>query len=90
MEIIGAAALIAVGIVLAAVLYGRVHGAGVAAAGAQVAAGAKAVEVVELPERTASLAQREAGLPMRLRAHGRDDFRSAKRLRQHGRRRTDT
>src|SRR5690348_3122449 len=64
MEIIGAAALIAVGIVLAAVLYGRVHGAGVAAAGAQVAAGAKAVEV-ELPERTASLAQREAGLARR-------------------------
>ena len=63
MEIIGAAALIAVGIVLAAVLYGRVHGAGVAVAGAQ-AAGATAVEV-ELPERTASLAQREAGLARR-------------------------
>jgi len=64
MEIIGAAALIAVGIVLAAVLYGRVHGAGVAAAGVQAAAGVKAVEV-ELPERTASLAQREAGLARR-------------------------
>ncbi|MGZ4307569.1 MAG: ribonuclease Y [Solirubrobacteraceae bacterium] len=64
MEIIGAAALIAVGIVLAAVLYGRVHGAGVAAAGVQAAASAKAVEV-ELPERTASLAQREAGLARR-------------------------
>jgi ribonucrease Y len=67
MEIIGAAALIAVGIVLAAVLYGRVHGAGVAAAGVQAgvqAAGAKAAEV-ELPERTASLAQREAGLARR-------------------------
>jgi ribonuclease Y len=63
MEIIGAAALIAVGIVLAAVLYGRVHGAGVAVAGAQVA-GAKAAEVA-LPERTASLAQREAGLARR-------------------------
>jgi ribonuclease Y len=63
MEIIGAAALIAVGIVLAAVLYGRVHGAGVAAAGVQ-AAGATAVEV-ELPARTASLAQREAGLARR-------------------------
>jgi ribonuclease Y len=58
MEIIGAAALIAVGIVLAAVLYGRVHGAGVAAVGVQ-AAGAKAVEV-QLPERTAAVAQREA------------------------------
>src|SRR5690348_18391704 len=64
MEIIGAAALIAVGIVLAAVLYGRVHGAGVAAAGVQAAAGVKAVEVA-LPERTASLAQREAGLARR-------------------------
>ena len=65
MEIIGAAALIAVGIVLAAVLYGRVHGAGrVAAAGVQAAAGVKAVEV-ELPERTASLAQREAGIARR-------------------------
>ncbi|MGZ4234093.1 MAG: ribonuclease Y [Solirubrobacteraceae bacterium] len=64
MEIIGAAALIAVGIVLDAVLYGRVHGAGVAAAGVQAAASAKAVEV-ELPERTASLAQREAGLARR-------------------------
>jgi ribonucrease Y len=63
MEIIGAAALIAVGIVLAAVLYGRVHGAGAGAAGVQ-AVGAKAVEV-ELPERTASLAQREAGLARR-------------------------
>src|SRR5690348_12392663 len=63
MEIIGAAALIAVGIVLAAVLYGRVHGAGVAAAGVQ-AAGATAVEV-ELPARTASLAQREAELARR-------------------------
>ena len=64
MEIIGAAALIAVGIVLAAVLYGRVHGAGVAAAGVQAAAGVEAVEV-ELPERTASLAQREAGIARR-------------------------
>ena len=40
MEIIGAAALIAVGIVFAAVLYGRVHGAGVAIAGPQAAAAA--------------------------------------------------
>jgi ribonuclease Y len=66
MEIIGAAALIAVGIVLAAVLYGRVHGAGagVAAAGVQAAAGVKAIEVA-LPERTASLAQREAGIARR-------------------------
>jgi ribonuclease Y len=63
MEIIGAAALIAVGIVLAAVLYGRLHGAGVAVAGVQ-AVGAKAVEV-EVPERTAALAQREAGLARR-------------------------
>jgi ribonuclease Y len=63
MEIIGAAALIAVGIVFAAVLYGRVHGAGVAVAVPQ-AAGATAVDV-ELPERTAAVAQREAGLARR-------------------------
>jgi ribonucrease Y len=63
MEIIGAAALIAVGIVAAAVLYGRVHGAGATAARPRVAGGA-AVEV-ELPERTVAVAQREAGLARR-------------------------
>src|SRR5690242_9332969 len=67
MEIIGAAALCTVGIVLAAMLYGRVRGAGVTAAGVHVGvptAGAKAAEV-ELPERTASLAKRGAGLASR-------------------------
>jgi ribonuclease Y len=63
MEIIGAAALIAVGIVAAAVLYGRLHGAGAAAARPPVA-GAAAV-AVELPERTAAVAHREAGLARR-------------------------
>src|ERR1700733_5441534 len=47
MEIIGAAALIAVGIVLAAVIYGRTHGARTAlATGANPTAGAPVVEVV--------------------------------------------
>src|ERR1700733_7011051 len=47
MEIIGAAALIAVGIVLAAVIYGRMHGARTAlATGANPTAGAPVVEVV--------------------------------------------
>ncbi len=78
MEIIGAAALIAVGIVVAAVLYGRVHGTGVpAGAGAPGAPGARsvaspkpaiagaAVVEAEAHERTAELAQREAGLARR-------------------------
>jgi ribonuclease Y len=50
MEIIGAAALIAVGIVLAAVIYGRMHGARTAAATATAGhptAGAPVVEVVD-------------------------------------------
>jgi ribonucrease Y len=63
MEIIGAAALIAVGIVLAAVVYGRVHGPRLVPASPAVAS-AKAV-AVELPERTAALAQREAELARR-------------------------
>jgi ribonuclease Y len=47
MEIIGAAALIAVGIVLAAVIYGRMHGARTAlATAANPTAGAPVVEVV--------------------------------------------
>ena len=75
MEIIGAAALIAVGIVVAAVVYGRVHGTG-AAAGAAAGAGARgtsakpaiagaAAAQAEAHERTAELAQREAGLARR-------------------------
>jgi ribonucrease Y len=50
MEIIGAAALIAVGIVLAAVIYGRMHGARTATATAtagHATAGAPVVEVVD-------------------------------------------
>jgi ribonuclease Y len=69
MEIIGAAALIAVGIVAAAVLYGRAHGAGAAPAAPAAArppvAGAAVVVGAELPERTAAVAQREAGLARR-------------------------
>jgi ribonuclease Y len=62
---IGAAALIAVGIVAAAVVYGRVRGAGTATARPPVAGGAAATVEVELPERTAAVAQREAGLAQR-------------------------
>jgi ribonucrease Y len=47
MEIIGAAALIAVGIVLAAVIYGRMHGARTAPAGTPTAT-TPVVEVVEV------------------------------------------
>jgi ribonuclease Y len=66
MDIIGAAALIAVGIVLAAVVYGHTHGARpavVASDGGRVAP----VELVEIdrPERTTELARREAELARR-------------------------
>jgi ribonucrease Y len=69
MEIIGAAALIAVGIVVAAVLYGRAHGAGAhggsgTAPARPLVAGGATVQA-ELPERTAALAQREAELARR-------------------------
>jgi ribonucrease Y len=63
MELIGAAALIAVGIVLAAVLYGRMHGGRLAAARPPVA-GAQTVQAA-VPERTAAVAQREAELARR-------------------------
>ncbi|HLJ02590.1 MAG TPA: ribonuclease Y [Solirubrobacteraceae bacterium] len=74
MEIIGAAALIAVGIVVAAVLYGRTHATHHAAAGApavrevaaELAAGERNAEVAlreaELARREAELARREAEL----------------------------
>jgi len=62
MYIIGAAALIAVGLMVAAVLYGRTHSAAPAPAAPQPAA--TAVEV-ERPERTAELARREAELAQR-------------------------
>ncbi|MGH2885715.1 MAG: Rnase Y domain-containing protein, partial [Solirubrobacteraceae bacterium] len=73
MEIIGAAALIAVGIVLAAVVYGRMHGPRAAPAGGP-AATAPVVEVVggrdpisvrrdaDVLERTAAVARREEAL----------------------------
>ena len=63
MDIIGAAALIAVGIVLAAVLYGRTHGTRLAVAGSERAR-ATPVEV-DRPERASGLAQREAELARR-------------------------
>jgi ribonucrease Y len=71
MEIIGAAALIAVGIVLAAVIYGRLHGPRTAAAGHPSSSAATVVEVVrtnpaprdaEVLERTAAVARREEAL----------------------------
>jgi ribonucrease Y len=70
MESIVAAALIAVGIVLAAVIYGRMHGARTAPAGPQAAA-APVVEVVQpdlvrrdadMLERTAAVTRREEAL----------------------------
>jgi ribonuclease Y len=63
MEIIGAAALIAVGIVVAAVLYGRTHNPHAVLSG-QGAAGAAALDA-ELPERSAAVARREAALARR-------------------------
>ncbi|HTU86821.1 MAG TPA: ribonuclease Y [Solirubrobacteraceae bacterium] len=70
MEIIGAAALIAVGIVLAAIIYGRMHGARTAPAG-NLSSSAPVVEVVspdparqdaQALERTAAVARREEAL----------------------------
>ncbi|MBV9838511.1 MAG: DUF3552 domain-containing protein, partial [Solirubrobacterales bacterium] len=63
MEIIAAAALIAVGIVAAALVYGRVHGTRAAAP----STGAATVAALDagLPERTAALARREEALARR-------------------------
>ncbi len=73
MELIGAAALIAVGIVLAAVIYGRMHGARTAPVGHPIAS-APVVEVVggrdaiparrdaDLLERTTAMTRREEAL----------------------------
>ncbi len=63
MEIIGAAALIAVGIVVAAVLYGRAHGASPAVAEADTATAA-ALQAA-LTERSAALERRQDGLERR-------------------------
>ncbi len=69
MDIIGAAALIAVGIVLAAVVYavvtGRVGHSGVAVAPPEASGSSTAPHDPELPERTAALARREDHLARR-------------------------
>jgi len=64
MEIIGAAALIAVGIVLAALVYGRTHAAARPAAGAANPAPTAELET-ELRERRTELARREDALDKR-------------------------
>ncbi|MGH2894320.1 MAG: hypothetical protein ACRDPM_13810, partial [Solirubrobacteraceae bacterium] len=63
MEIIGAAALIAVGIVVAAILYGRSHGAHPVAAERDTATAA-ALQAA-LTERSAALERREDALERR-------------------------
>jgi ribonuclease Y len=67
MEILGAAALIAVGIMLAAVLYGRSHSVRVAPAPAPAPAAEPPLAVAEVmpAERTAEVALREADLARR-------------------------
>jgi ribonuclease Y len=66
MEIIGAAALIAVGIVVAAVLYGRSHGAAPAAAAAAERDSATAAALQSaLAERTTALEGREEAVQRR-------------------------
>ncbi|HWK17597.1 MAG TPA: ribonuclease Y [Solirubrobacteraceae bacterium] len=66
MEIIGAAALIAVGIVLAALVYGRTHAAARPAAAAASPAPAPTAELeTELRERRTELARREDALDKR-------------------------
>ncbi len=64
MEIIGAAALIAVGLVLAAVLYGRTHAPRAAVAEPPAPAAAGALEV-QPPKRDGEVARREADLAQR-------------------------
>jgi ribonuclease Y len=63
MEIIGAAALIAVGIVVAAVLYGRTHGA--SHAGAETETATAAALQAALTERSAALERRADALERR-------------------------
>jgi ribonucrease Y len=64
MQVIGAAALIAVGIVVAAVLYGRSHGAPPAAAAERETATAAVLQTA-LTERSTSLERREDTLSQR-------------------------
>jgi ribonucrease Y len=63
MDIIGAAALIAVGIVVAAVLYGRTHGA--SSQGADRDAATAATAATALTERSSALERREEALERR-------------------------
>jgi ribonucrease Y len=63
MEIIGAAALIAVGIVVAAILYGRSHGTG--SAGAERDTAATAALQAALSERSTALDRREEAVERR-------------------------
>src|ERR1700743_1363275 len=63
MEIIGAAALIAVGIVLAAIFYGRTHGA--SPAGAERETATAAALQAALTERNGALERREEALDSR-------------------------
>jgi ribonuclease Y len=65
MEIIGAAALIAVGIVLAAVLYGRTHSAAPAAASADQDSATVVALQAALTERSGALERREEALERR-------------------------
>src|SRR5581483_2043770 len=64
MEIIGAAALIAVGLVFAALVYGRTH-RGAGATGAPRASGDLEQTDRELAERSAALARREDAVARR-------------------------
>jgi ribonuclease Y len=65
MEIVGAAALIAVGIVVAAVLYGRTHSPGPAAAAAERDTATATALQAALAERGTDLERREATLAKR-------------------------
>jgi ribonuclease Y len=65
MEIIGAAALIAVGIVVAAILYGRPHGAGPATAAAERDTATATALQAALSERGTSLERQEGALAKR-------------------------
>ena len=70
MEIVGAAALIAVGIVIAAVLYGRTHSASPAASAAAAERETTAALQAALAERGSALETRERALTGRAEAVG--------------------
>ena len=71
MAIIGAAALIAVAVVIAAVLYGRTHGAAVASSGPTVDRDAATALQAALAERSAGLDRRADSITKREEALGR-------------------